>query len=171
MMVKPNIRFGTIHDLASIVDIYNQAIRSRVATGDLDEFVPEDRVDWFEKFDDEYPIYVVESNNKVAGYGTISPYRPGRRAMKSIAEISFFLDNKFQGLGIGSYLIEYMIEDCRRIGKKTLLAILLDINQKSIALLKKFGFEQWGYFPDIIELMDKKCGQLIFGLKMKDTKK
>ena len=165
------IRDGNISDLPRIVDIYNQAIRGGEATGDLDEFEAKERVSWFEQFNEVYPLYVVEVESDIVGYGTLAPYRQGRRAMSSIAEISFFLDNKFQGLGIGSYLIEYMIEDCRRIGKKTLLAILLDINQKSIALLKKFGFEQWGYFPDIIELMDKKCGQLIFGLKMKDTKK
>lgn len=166
MTEKPKIRFGTIHDLASIVDIYNQAIRSRIATGDLDEFKIEDRVVWFEKFDDENPIYIVEVNDNIAGYGTLSPYRPGRGAMKTIGEISFFLDENFQSKGIGSFLVGHMIRDSHRIGKKTLLAILLDINEKSIGLLKKFGFQQWGHFPDIIELENQKCSQLVYGLKI-----
>jgi L-amino acid N-acyltransferase YncA len=160
------IRHGNITDLPQIVDIYNQAIRSGVATGDLEEFDTKERIPWFEQFNETYPLYVIEVRGEIAGYCTLTPYRPGRRAMKSIAEISFFLYNKFQGMGIGSFLIKYMIEDCRRIGKKTLLAFLLDINEKSIGILKKFGFEQWGYFPDIIELNHTSCGQLIFGLKI-----
>ena len=46
-----NIRFAQISDLITIIDIYNQAIRSKTATGDTVEFVLEDRVDWFSKFD------------------------------------------------------------------------------------------------------------------------
>jgi phosphinothricin acetyltransferase len=153
------------------VDIYNQAIRSGEATGDIDEFEAKERISWFEQFNEVYPLYVVEVESDIVGYGTLAPYRQGRRAMSSIAEISFFLDEKYQGMGIGSFLIDHMISAASRIGKKTLLAILLDINTKSVNILKKFDFKQWGYFPDIIELKDKKCGQLIFGLKMKDTKK
>lgn len=161
------VRFANKGDLPTIVKIYNQVIRSGTATGDLDEFEMKDRIAWFEKFDEEnYPIYVVESKGEIAGYGTLSPYRPGRGAMNSIAEISFFLDEHFQGMGIGSFLVDFIIRDSQRIGKKNLLAILLDLNEKSIGLLKKFGFEQWGYFPDIIELRDQKCGQLIYGLKV-----
>jgi phosphinothricin acetyltransferase len=84
------------------VDIYNQAIRSGVTTGDLDEFEIEERISWFEQFNEAYPLYVIEVRGEIAGYGTLTPYRPGRRAMKSIAEISFFLYNKFQGIGIGN---------------------------------------------------------------------
>lgn len=165
--INPEIRFGNIDDLAAIVKIYNQAIRSGIATGDLDEFEIKDRTAWFQKFEpDTYPIYIVENQGKIIGYGTLSPYRPERRAMKSMAEISFFLDEQSQGMGIGSFLVDHMIKDCTRIGKKSLLAILLDINEKSIALLKKFGFKEWGHFPDVVELKDQTCGQSIYGLKI-----
>lgn len=160
------VRLAEQGDLPAIVAIYNQAIRGGISTGDLNEFQIQDRIGWFEKFNAHYPIYVVEFERKVVGYGTLSPYRPGRGAMNSIAEISFFLDENFQGMGIGSFLVDFMIRDCQRIGKKSLLAILLDVNEKSISLLKKFGFEEWGVFPDIIELKNNTCGQLIYGLKL-----
>lgn len=161
------VRLANLGDLPTIVKIYNQAIRSGIATGDLDEFETDDRREWFEKFDENnYPIYVIESTREIAGYGTLLPYRTGRKAMISIAEISFFLDENYQGIGIGSFLVDFIINESQRIGKKTLLAILLDINKKSIGLLQKFGFEQWGFFPDVIELRDQTCGQLIYGLKL-----
>lgn len=161
------IRLAKLSDLPSIVDIYNQAIRSQFATGDLTEFDVEERQEWFNKFNkDKYPIYIAEINNNVVGYCTLSPYRPGREAMASVAEISYYVDFSFHGKGVGTALFNYAISDCKRIGKDSLLAILLDINNTSIRILKKFGFKQWGHFPNIINFNGKYCGHLVYGLKI-----
>lgn len=167
MTQKPKMRLAHIEDLPAIVEIYNQAIRSGTATGDMEEFKMEERVSWFHKFtSDDFPIYVAELENKVVGYATLSPYRPGRKAMNKVAEISFYIDYSFHGLGIGSALIKHAISDCKRIGKASLIAILLDINKPSIKLLKKFYFEEWGHLPDIINFDGKICGHYVFGLKL-----
>ena len=166
-MDKLLIRFASIADLPFIVDIYNQAIRTKCATGDTREFCVDERKEWFEKFDiNEYPLYVAEISNKIVGYCTLSPYRPGREAMSSVVEISYYLDYSFHGKGIGTSLLKYVISDCKRIGKKTLLAILLDINFQSIGILEKFNFKKWGHFPNIIDIDGEKCGHLIYGLKI-----
>jgi len=168
MNKKSNIRLASIKDLPLIVEIYNQAIRSKSATGDMDEFLVEEKVEWFQKFDaDSFPIYVAEIDHQIKGFVTLSPYREGRRAMNKIAEISFYLDYSCRGLGIGSALVDHAINDCRRIGKETLLAILLDVNVESVNLLKKFNFEKWGHLPDMINIEDLKCGQYIYGLSIK----
>lgn len=168
---KPNIRHANIQDLDAIVDIYNQAIRSKTATGDMYEFTQEERVNWFNKFDrTDFPIYVVEINGIVIGYATLSPYRPGRKAMRKIAEISFYINYANHKMGIGSLLIQYVILEAINIGKETLLAILLDINQPSIRQLKKFNFEEWGHLPNVIDLNGSTCGHLIYGLKLKPNK-
>ncbi|MCK5857441.1 MAG: N-acetyltransferase [Bacteroidales bacterium] len=167
MKARLGIRFAKKDDLPSIVDIYNQAIRSKRATGDLIEFDVSQRVDWFDKFDSEiYPIYIAELEGKVVGYCTISPYRPGREAMSSVAEISYYIDYSYHNKGIGFEMLDYAIGDCGRIGKESLLAILLDINQESVRILEKFGFKKWGYLPDIINIDGAKCGHLIYGLKI-----
>ena len=153
MLDDLNIRFGKSIDLAVIVGIYNQAIRTGQSTGDLEEYNVEDRVTWIQKFDkDNYPLYVAEIDNKVVGYCSLSAYRSGRKAMESIAEISYYIDESVHGKGIATKLIEYAIQDCQRIHKKTLLAILLDINTPSVNLLKKLGFKQWGHFPNVVDL-------------------
>lgn len=163
----PSISIATIDDLPTIVEIYNQAIKSKNATGDMDEFTVKERVEWFDKFDDNnYPIYVAKIEDDITGYATLSPYREGRKAMNRIAEISFYLDYSYHGLGIGSALVDYIISDCKRIHKDTLLAILLDINVGSIGLLKKFNFKQWGHLPNIVNFDDVKCGQFIYGLNL-----
>ena len=145
------IGFGQISDLPSIVDIYNQAIRSKNATGDGAEFIVDDRIAWFQKYNNnEYPLYTAKIANEVVGYCTLSPYRPGRAAMSTIAEISYYVDYAFHGSGVGSALLNHAISDCKRIGKESLLAILLDINTQSIEMLKKIwictmGTLSWNY--------------------------
>jgi len=167
MEPKIKIRFAEKADLPSIVNIYNQAIRSHYATGDISEFTVEQRVTWFEKFDNDfYPLYLVEINGIVLGYCSLSPYRPGREAMATVAEISYYIDFLYHGKGLGSRLLEYVIADCKRINKESLLAILMDINPKSIGILKKFGFEKWGHFPDIIHINGEKAGHLVYGLRL-----
>ena len=169
MEIQANIRHATIEDLPAIVDVYNQAIRSKFATGDTEEYDVESRTEWFQKFDpDDYPIYVAEVDDHVIGYSTLSPYRSGRKAMKKIAEISFYIDYSHHGKGIGSALINQALEDCSRIGKETLLAILLDVNLSSVKLLEKFRFSRWGHFPGVVDFGDFQCGQLIYGLNLKD---
>jgi len=159
------IRFATIQDLPAIVGIFNQAIRSRCATGFMDEFSADERTEWFNQHDkDTYPVYVLEMKGEIVGFGSLSPYRPGRKAMSRTAEVSFFLEYSLLGRGLGSALLEYMIADCPRLGINSLIAILLDINQASIALLKKFGFKEWGRMPGIIYFEDKICDHLYFGL-------
>jgi len=161
------IRFATISDLPMITEIYNQAIRSKNATGDLEEYQVEERIEWFNKYSkDEYPIYVALLQNVIVGYCTISPYRPGRKAMAQVAEISYYIDYEHHGKGVGTKLIQYVLDDCPRIDKKYLLAILLDLNKSSVGILEKFQFAQWGHFPEIVNLVGKKCGQVIYGRKL-----
>ena len=107
-MLDNKIRFAERRDLPFIVEIYNQAIRSNCATGDLTEFSVEQRLVWFEKFDkDVFPLYVVETANRVIGYCSLSPYRAGREAMYSVAEISYYIDYSFQNRGVGAKLLKY----------------------------------------------------------------
>ncbi len=162
-----NIRPALFEDLTSIVTIYNEAIRTRKATGNLWEFSVKERVEWFKKHNqDSFPIYVAELNGDVVGYVNLSEYRPGREAMTKIAEVSFFLKNEHKRIGIGSALLDHVIEDCSRIGKSTLIGFVLDVNFESVKLLTKFGFKEWGRLPSTINIDDKVHDHLIYGLKV-----
>jgi phosphinothricin acetyltransferase len=165
-----NFRFAEHKDLADLISIYNQAIKSKCATGDLQEFKVEERLTWFQKFDkNRYPLYVVTYKNKVVGYCSLSPYRPGRKAMATIAEISYYLDYKYHKKGIGSALINFVINDCNRLKIKNLLAFVLDINTSTHKILEKFNFKKLGHLPEIIHLDEVTCGHLIYGLKINSS--
>ncbi len=59
--------------------------------------------------------------------------------------------------------MRHALDTAAECGLHNLFAILLDTNTASIALLKKYGFKQWGHLPDIAEFPDRICGQFIFG--------
>ena len=161
------VRFAEYKDLKDIINIYNQAIKAGNSTADIKELKRNDREDWFLEHDnDYYPIYVIELNDTIIGWGSISPYRKGREGLKETAEISYYLDYNYHGQGYGKRLITYMIADCKRLGIKNLFALLLDINKRSSLILEGFGFSKWGFMPDVVNLKGVRCGHLIYGKKV-----
>jgi L-amino acid N-acyltransferase YncA len=158
-----SIRTSVPADLPRLVEIYNQAICSGTVTGDTVPFGVEERRGWFDTHEPcSFPLYVCESDEQVLGYLSVSPYR-GRPAMQRTAEISYYVDYAHHGKGIGSALMGNAIRECPRMGKKVLLAILLEGNLPSLKLLEKFSFRQWGFLPEVAEFSSGLRGHLYFG--------
>jgi acetyltransferase len=55
-------------------------------------------------------------------------------------EVAFIVADPWQGLGLGTKMVDYMIEICRDKGLETIYAFMLPDNQRAIRLLKKMGF-------------------------------
>ncbi len=163
------IRIANIKDLKDIVDIYNQSIISGNKTGHTRTFDVGQRVDWFNAHStDRYPILVAAVDHEIRGYLSLSAYREGREAFASTAEISFYVDNNYQGENIGSQLLQQAINLCPELKIKNLVAMLIEGNQVSIGLLEKFGFKKWGHLPDIAEFNENVTGHLYYGLRIND---
>ncbi len=160
------IRLARIQDLERIVAIYNQAVPHKNATADLLPVQTEQRKGWFSEHNPEsFPIYVMEEDGRVAGWCSLSPYRGGRLALKDTAEVTFYVDYAVHGRGVGKALLKHALEDCARIGKRVLFAIVLEKNKKSIHLLEKAGFEKWGTLPDVADFDGELCAHVYMGKK------
>lgn len=161
-----HIRHTTMSDLPRLVDIYNQAIVAGNATADTVPFSVESRLDWFNSHNPvSHPIFVAEMDGRVTGWLSVSSYR-GRPALNQTAEISYYVDHGFQRRGIGSALIAHALAEAPRLKKRIYLAILLEQNTASLHLLEKFGFERWGYLPEVAEFDGRLCGQFYYGKKV-----
>jgi len=161
------IRTAEENDLKAIIDIYNQAIDEEFCTADLEYLIPEERLDWFRSHTPEkYPIFVSEENGTVSGWCSLSAHRPGRGALETVAEISYYVHRNFRKKGIGKQLITHTIDEARRLGYQHLFALLLDMNKASVRILEKFGFEKWGHLPGIANVRGTICGQFIYGKKI-----
>jgi len=161
------IRVAVPSDLPRLTDIYNQAIATFGCTCDTTPFTPEDRQAWFNDHQtDRYPLFVYESEGRVLGYAYLSPYRSGREALKSIAEISYYVDFAAHRRGIATHLVHHTLHAAHHLGYKNLVAILLECNTPSIALLESFGFEPWGTLPMVAKLQNQHFSHLYYGLKL-----
>ena len=161
---KLNIKVAQQKDWQRIIDIYNEAVLETGKTADTEIQSIESRLCWLnEHLSEKTPILLAENKDKIIGWCSISSYRPGRKALVFVAEISYYLDKEYRGYGIGEKLITETIKYAEGHGIKNLIAILLDINFISINVLEKLGFEKWGHLPNIAEIDEKTCGQYIYG--------
>jgi len=139
----------------------------KFATADIQHVSLESRKDWFAQHSpDTYPIYVAEENGEIIGWCSLSPHRPGRKALRTVAEISYYIHKDHRRKGVASSLINYTIESAESLGFKNLISILLDLKKPSIHILEKFGFEKWGHLPDVADIDGVLCGQFIYGKKI-----
>ncbi len=142
-------------------EIYNSIISEGGLTADLDHQTIPHKEAWLRSFLPPYQVFVVQHQNQIAGYFYFSPWRAGRRALAGLAEVSYFLEAKYRGVGIGSLMMQWVLQEARQRGFQHLMAILLDQNLASIGLLKKHGFAIAGSLPAVVDLGDRTCGQLI----------
>jgi len=162
-----SFRIAEQRDLQAMTEIYNQAIVRKTCTADTETFTTEQRQSFLDAHqNDEYPLYVYEIDGQVVGYVYLSGYRPGRKAMRYITEVSYYIHDDFQRQGLGTKFLGFAIEEAKRLGYRDLIAILLGFNKASIALLEKFNFEKWGELPDIADFDGKLSSHLYYGLKL-----
>ncbi|DAC72826.1 MAG TPA: N-acetyltransferase [Thermoplasmata archaeon] len=167
MTMSISIRYALEKDLQEIVDIHNQAIRSKASTGFVHEFSVEGRKEWFLGHAKErYPLFVAEEDGKVVGWISISPYRIGRDAFKKTVEVDYYIHDDFKRKGIGNELLRHMLSKANDLGYRTICAILLDKNIASIRLLEKNGFKIWGLIPEAAELNGNLIGHVYYGKKI-----
>jgi len=76
-----------------------------------------------------------EGRRKILGVVRVS-LEPDRKA----GEIAFIVADPWQGLGLGTKMVDYTIEVCKDMGVETLYAIMLADNHRAINLTKKMGF-------------------------------
>ena len=160
------IRKAEMRDLMHIVNIYNQAVSARNCTCDLENKELNDRINWYKEHNEKTPIYVYERNNDILGYSYISAYREGREAVSTTGEVSFYVDHSHHRKGIGSSLLEFTMQQATELGYTHLLAILIECNVGSIALLHKFGFQEWGRLLDIVHIDNRRLSHLYYGISL-----
>jgi acetyltransferase len=56
-------------------------------------------------------------------------------------EIAFIIGDKWQGLGLGTKMVDYVLEIAKEMGVETVYAIMLSDNHRALNLTKKMGFK------------------------------
>lgn len=161
------IRDAVSSDLERIVEIYNSTIASRMVTADLEPATVEGKRAWFDNHSpDKRPIWIVRMDDGETSAWLSYQSFYGRPAYQATAEISIYIDEKYRGLGLGSVLIEKALGECPHLGLTTLLGFVFGHNEPSLKLLRKYGFEQYGFLPRVAVLDGVERDLVIMGRKV-----
>ena len=114
------------------------------------------------------PWLVAEREGGVVGYAYANWFRE-REAYRWTLEDSVYIEEQQRGLGLGSALMQRLLDACETCGTRQLLAVIGDgANQGSIALHLRHGFAHCGVMPAVgwkfgrwldVVLMQKAIGR------------
>ncbi|MBD3109248.1 N-acetyltransferase family protein [Bacillus sp. AGMB 02131] len=122
-------------DWDSVSSIYEEGILTGNAT--FQETVPS-----WEEWDENHLKglrFVARVNGKVLGWTALSAIS-SRCVYKGVAEVSVYISKDARGMGIGSRLLERLIEQSEEKGYWTLQSGIFPENEASLQLHKKYGF-------------------------------
>jgi L-amino acid N-acyltransferase YncA len=157
------IRDAVEADLRVIIDIYNAAVATRIATAQLEPVTFEERRDWIKEHSpDRHPFWVLEIEGQVAAWLTIKPFI-ARCAYRGTAELSVYVDQKFRRRGVARALLEEAITRARSLHIHAMVGLIFGHNQPSLNLFGLLGFERWGFLPKVARLDGVERDLVILG--------
>ena len=160
------MRLARPSDLDRIVAIYNATIPLRIATADTEPVTVAGRRAWFDAHDPRRrPIYVVEADGQVVAWLSFSDV-VGRPGYAGTAELSLYVDAARRGRGLGSAMLGEAIDCAPSHGISTIIGLVFAHNAVSLRLMRRFGFEDWGYLPDVVEMDGQSYSVAILGRKL-----
>lgn len=136
-----SIRPMTIDDGKSVLDIFKQGIDFGLATFETE--VPTWDA-WDREFYNFSRFVVKNTEGKIVGWAAIKPVSK-RECFAGVAEVSVYIHQDFQRLGLGKRLLQQLITDSEEHGIWLLQAGIFPQNEGSILLHQNAGFRKVGF--------------------------
>jgi L-amino acid N-acyltransferase len=135
-------------DLNAINEIYNYYVLHSTCTYQEQPESLSGRHDWFRDHGQEYPVIIAEYQNQVVGWGSLSPYHR-RSAYRHTFENSVYVHPEWHRCGIGSLLLQDLIQRARVLGCHAIMALIDADQSESVRLHAKFGFVAVGHLKQV----------------------
>src|SRR5439155_7225380 len=157
------IRDAVEADLVAIIDIYNAAIATRMATAQLEPVTVEERRNWLKEHSpDRYPFWVLEMDGQIAGWLSLKAFLP-RCAYRGTTEVSVYVDQRFRRRGVARRLLEQVLARAPSLGISAMVGLIFAHNQPSLRLFEQLGFDRWGLLPRIARLDETERDLVVMG--------
>jgi phosphinothricin acetyltransferase len=155
------IRAAERRDAAGIRAVYNHYVSESTALFDMVERTLDEQVQWIDEHSGGHPALVAESEGRIVGFGSVSPFR-SRPAYATTVEDSVYVLDAHQGRGIGRRLLEELLRLSAAHGFHSVIARITGENDASIALHGTCGFtvvgterevgRKFGRWLDVVEM-------------------
>lgn len=145
-----NIRYAKESDMPQLLDIYNYEVLNGTATFDLQVKTLEERMVWFLEHNiDNHPLIVAEIDENVVAYASLSSYRE-KAAYHATVELSIYVDIAYRRRGIARKLLGCLLDEAKsREDIHTIISVITEGNDRSIALHEEFGFVYCGTMKEV----------------------
>ena len=130
-------------DATQIAEIYNT-----VVTFEEEPVVAEVMLGRITEVTEKFPWLVYELDGNVIGYAYASSWK-SRCAYKYSVETTVYLKKGMSGKGYGAALYAELLERLNKLNLHGIIGGIALPNEGSIALHKKFGFEQVAHFKEV----------------------
>lgn len=142
------IRPYKTEDIEAIANIINYNILNSTALYDYNvRSYEQQKVILEDKTNKGFPVIVTELDGVIVGFGMYSEFR-FREAYKYTVEHSVYVNNDFQGKGIGKMLLQELIAIAKEQGIHTMIGVIDAENQSSVVFHEKFGFKTVGIIKE-----------------------
>ena len=143
--MEPSIRPVSEADWGAVTAIFNHFVAHSFAA--YPEAPVDERFFRLRAVRPGYPFLVAELDGRVVGFGWLAPFHPAATLRRS-ATLTYFLDPGHTGRGLGSALLEQLLEAGRELGVRSFLAHVSSRNPGSLRFHRKHGFAECGRFVD-----------------------
>jgi phosphinothricin acetyltransferase len=138
-------------DEAAVLEIFRQGVEGGMAT--FETVIPSAE-GWSMDYFNDCRWVLENESSEVVGWCALKLVSK-RECYKGVAEVSIYLDNKYQNKGLGSVLLKKMILDSENHGFWTLQANIFSENEASIKFHQKNGFRIVGIRKKLAKLNDQ----------------
>ncbi len=135
-------------DTGAITAIYNEYVLHSVVTFETEPLREEEMRTRIAEISARFPYFVCEEAGNVVGYCYAHPWKE-RAAYAHTLETAVYLSSHHTGKGMGTLLMQELIESCRRAEFRALVACVTEGNIASDALHRKLGFKQVSRFEQV----------------------
>jgi phosphinothricin acetyltransferase len=128
------------------MEIYNREVLETVHTFDLHPRTIEEQRTYIEDRSGGLVVLVAEDEDEdatIVGFGSISFYRD-RPGYRTSVENSVYVRPDHQRAGVGSALLDDLIDNARNHGFHAMFARIVDAQPASVELHRRHGFEMVG---------------------------
>lgn len=143
------LRDAREEDCFFICDIFNEVIASGNAIYRETPFLLSEIQKWFEaKRLKKLPVIVVEANGKILGFGATEFFRT-QECCETTTELAVHVRRRFRGQGLGTKIINEIIQKSRARGTHSLVACIDSDNKGSLKLHDRLGFCTVGHMKEV----------------------
>jgi phosphinothricin acetyltransferase len=144
------IRAATEADADAICVIHNQGIVDRTATLDTALHTPSERRHWLAQREARHPVFVAHAgaaDGPIIGWGSLNGFNP-RECYDSVADFSVYVERNWRGKGVGTTLLDHLIDLARTLGYHKMVLAALAYNAAGVALYTHAGFSVVGIYRE-----------------------